>query len=759
MERIVSPRLFAHVVLLVACLALPSSPRAAVRDSVTDAADQVITTYYTNILGRAPDSPGAAFWKGTAAGLQVVGAGPAETWRVMALQFYASPEFASRATTDEQFVASVYRTVYGREADSGGLAFWTESLANGLPRDAVLADFLFAPEFDDTMRALFGDIQSRAEVALVIDYYRGFLGRLPDAAGLVYWRDRLREAQCSGLDLMATADEMSASFLGSPEYAALARDSSRTIAGFYDAFLHRGADLDGLRFWQGRLQPDGLDGVRRAFLQSPEFQGHVATVAAQGCAKLSDRSDLALAEAEPGPSPFLAALRLRGNALDHVVSVTFTIAPLPGSASRPVHASYTDAYLRGRGYGPAAPDYRIPVFGLYQSWSNTVGVQVAFDDGSLRSLDVSVATPAWTDPSGVYDAVEILKPRVPGTRLDFDYFFIKSILTGPLVLDSDGEVRWWAPSGRASGSAAFRQDTFVSGDPASRGMRLLRLDGTATDVVLDDPSFLRFGHNVDPGKRGLLAEMDVSRDGLTDLENVIAEVDLGGTVLRQWSLGDIISIHMRARGDDPTAFVELGRDWFHVNAATYDPGDDSLIVSSRENFLVKIDYATGAIRWILGDPTKYWYSFPSLRELSLTLDNDGLYPIGQHAVSVTGQGRMMVFNNGTASISQPAGAPVGDSRTYSAVSEYEVDEATRTAREIYRFDNGQSIYSGFCSSVYRAGSSLLVNYAVAERSTRARILALDPDANIVFEMRFRNPRACDTSWNSVPVPFHDLSLQ
>jgi Arylsulfotransferase (ASST). len=29
-----------------------------------------------------------------------------------------------------------------------------------------------------------------------------------------------------------------------------------------------------------------------------------------------------------------------------------------------------------------------------------------------------------------------------------------------------------------------------------------------------------------------------------------------------------------------------------------------VIVSSRENFVIAIDYETGAIKWILGDPTK-----------------------------------------------------------------------------------------------------------------------------------------------------------
>lgn len=109
-------------------------------------------------------------------------------------------------------------------------------------------------------------------------------------------------------------------------------------------------------------------------------------------------------------------------------------------------------------------------------------------------------------------------------------------------------------------------------------------------------------------------------------------------MLNQWQLGAILGAYMESQGDDPSAFVRPGTDWFHNNAATYDPVDDSVIISSRENFVIKLDYSTGRIIWILGDPTKYWYTFPSLRAKALTLAPGGLYPIGQHAVSISSDG-------------------------------------------------------------------------------------------------------------------------
>ena len=92
---------------------------------------------------------------------------------------------------------------------------------------------------------------------------------------------------------------------------------------------------------------------------------------------------------------------------------------------------------------------------------------------------------------------------------------------------------------------------------------------------------------------------------------------------------------MRAGGYDPSQFVYSPTDWFHNNAATYYRANDSLIVSSRENFVICIDYNTSAIKWILGDPAKKWYQFPSLRHFALTAAPGSVPPIGEHGVSIT----------------------------------------------------------------------------------------------------------------------------
>ena len=90
-------------------------------------------------------------------------------------------------------------------------------------------------------------------------------------------------------------------------------------------------------------------------------------------------------------------------------------------------------------------------------------------------------------------------------------------------------------------------------------------------------------------------------DTTTHYNSVNIEVDASGRVLKTWNMAHIIGAAMIAGGDDPSRFVyPTPTDWFHLNGVTYNRADDSLIVSSRENFLICLDYETTAIKWIPG---------------------------------------------------------------------------------------------------------------------------------------------------------------
>ena len=209
---------------------------------------------------------------------------------------------------------------------------------------------------------------------------------------------------------------------------------------------------------------------------------------------------------------------------------------------------------------------------------------------------------------------------------------------------------------------------------------------------------------------------------------------------------------MIENGDDPANFVRDGVDWFHMNSAIYSESDDSIIVSSRENFVIKIDYKTSKIKWLLGDESKHWYvNYPSLRTLSL-LSND-TKPIGQHALSLVA-GELLLFNDGQFSFNQPEEQPAGLALTSSPSAKYVIDENTLTASVSWEYD--PAIYSDVCSSIYQDESSVagdyLVNFAAVNRLNSEPIATIiqgvNEDKELMFEFQFDTKAPCAAAWNS-----------
>ncbi len=244
------------------------------------------THYYRSILRRAPDAGGKVFWDGEASRVQALGANVNEVWFTMSAAFYFSAEYAAFNRDNAAFVTDLYGTFFNRAPDAAGFADWTGQLAAGMPREVVLTSFLFSPEFATFTQAIFGATTVRKEIDVVGDFYRGLLARLPDNDGFAFWVTQFRTAQCQGASAVtAQAESMSRQFAQSGEYLARNRSNGQYVGDLYNAFLRRGGELAGVQFWIAQLDSGARtrEGVRQAFVASPEFQARVAAVIAQGC--------------------------------------------------------------------------------------------------------------------------------------------------------------------------------------------------------------------------------------------------------------------------------------------------------------------------------------------------------------------------------------------------------------------------------------------------------------------------------------------
>lgn len=407
-----------------------------------------------------------------------------------------------------------------------------------------------------------------------------------------------------------------------------------------------------------------------------------------------------------------------------------------------------------RGYlAQGGSQIMLPVFGLYANSVNNVTVTVNLMDGSSTQMNQVISTDAFSDPCG-FNNRTIIQPRTSSTLLSYDFILAKNkcgSTYSPAILDTDGAVRWVGTAPTVSSTAGLLQNSVFLG--SGNNFYRIEFDGAFSTILSN--SAIAFHHNLDPGKLGIIADWDTG----SQVESYNVEIDRNGNVLKSWDLAGIISNAMTAGGDDPSQFVyPTPTDWFHNNAVTYRKSDNSLVISSRENFVIAIDYDTGAIKWILGDSTKKWYQFPSLRRYALALGPNTLPPIGQHAVSFTADDKLLLFDDGQNSIFQ---MPPGQQRTYSAARKYDLDLTNRVATEVWNFTNGQSLFSPYCSSIYEdLPSHYLIDYAIISNLPGGQymeLLGLEPSGAKVFDYRYATT-SCNTAWNSIQIHLEQVQF-
>lgn len=148
---------------------------------------------YRALLGRAPDAGGLRFW---------VNRRRSGSWTLnrMATAFSSSSEFQRKygSLTNKQFVTQIYTDVLGREADPGGVAYWTGKLDAGQrTRGTVMVGFSESNEYK----------RKQVENTDVAVAYIFLLGRAATSGETTDWVTR----QKGGTPLATLAGELLAS--------------------------------------------------------------------------------------------------------------------------------------------------------------------------------------------------------------------------------------------------------------------------------------------------------------------------------------------------------------------------------------------------------------------------------------------------------------------------------------------------------------------------------------------------------------------
>jgi hypothetical protein len=246
-------------------------------------------------------------------------------------------------------------------------------------------------------------------------------------------------------------------------------------------------------------------------------------------------------------------------------------------------------------------------------------------------------------------------------------------------------------------------------------------------------------------------DADAKRVTANVIGDLILEVALDGTIVRQWKMLDILdpyrlcygscSGYWKARG------FEDSNDWCHTNAVTYSAADDCLIVSLRtQDCLIKFSAASGELKWILGDPGN-WQAPWSEKLLKPVGDVEWQYH--QHDVSVTPTGTILCFDNGNYR-ALPFAEKMPDADCYSRGVEFAVDEDAITVTQVWSFGDGGAdrtfaCYQGGAYRLPETGNTFLSFGGVctkdgaptsnnADAFARSRLVEVTPNGDIVFDM-------------------------
>lgn len=352
-------------------------------------------------------------------------------------------------------------------------------------------------------------------------------------------------------------------------------------------------------------------------------------------------------------------------------------------------------------------DHAIPLLELRENTTYAVTLRLETDDGAVDERALAFRT----------EPVDLLMPRLELLANDGAEPGLRVVPVGDaaapyliLVVDVEGRPVYALKTGIDSKAVTFHpRDAWwgvllwgtvkrlsVFGDTLDAWAGERDLEPGVTEVpvrtlhhevlFLEDGSFWSFDkvERAVPDYPVSVADLSQRAPAVIDDDHVV-RIAPDGSLLADFSLADRLD-PTRVTADSLTENRVGVYDWAHANGIALVPGEDALLVSMRhQDAVVKMDAATGEIRWILGNHDG-WPA--SLRPLLLT-------PVGapfdwqyhQHAPHALPGGRVVLFDNGNAQRTTPySNAPVVPS--YTRLVEYEIDDAARTVRQVGAYVEG-----------------------------------------------------------------------
>lgn len=408
--------------------------------------------------------------------------------------------------------------------------------------------------------------------------------------------------------------------------------------------------------------------------------------------------------------------------------------------------------------------HSIPVLGLYADTMNTVTVTLTTKSGQQYQGNLFVNTDPLPAVFPEMNVVTLQRDKMePGLHLvevlianngEFDAY--------PMMFDDNGDVRWYINMSAVKPFpfTTYRMQNgnwlFIS------WVELYELSDLGQLIRHDRLTNYSADHDVIELANGELLmgaskkDSRIVREGkaVESRYDYVIQVNKDRKVIKEWDLRQVLDVDRSVFRKDFS--LDFSADWFHLNSVAWSSTDNGLLVSGRNQGVVKVDQ-NNQLQWILA-PHKAWgkagfdgaglettdyllqaldrngQPLPAAVQEGTEASDDFEWPTGQHALRVLDNGNLLLFDNGLA-------RNFSQSFSYSRAVEYRIDPAKKTIQQVWEYgkSRGLDLFSAITSDVDvlpATGNRLLTagNIRLGSLPAHGALVEVTyPDNEVVFE--------------------------
>jgi arylsulfate sulfotransferase len=491
----------------------------------------------------------------------------------------------------------------------------------------------------------------------------------------------------------------------------------------------------------------------------------------QGGAPLEDilKSPVEITLNPQGRVPLGAILQIRTK---EACSVSITV---PGET--PVVLEFED-YLNFR---------EVPVLGLYPGQENELEIKLITQGKQEYKGTTVVTTKAL--PAG-FPTIDVttLQPD----KMEAGFHLIELLLANngkflpyTVMFDNQGVIRWFMDMSEQE-QITYTTYRLKNGNWLYLNwINLLEVDNLGRTIREEKMWGNAGNHEIIEMSNGMLLMGGSKKDSYvmsegrkvpTRFDHVLIWDRLTNRTAMEWDMRKYLKVDRQVfpadYGMDPAT------DWFHVNSIGMSLQDNSVLVSGRNQGVIKIG-ADDSLRWILAphvawgqagfdgkglNTTDYLLAatnsagelYPGEVQQGRISADDFDWPTGQHALNLLPNGNLLLFDNGLRRNFEAK-------PTYSRAVEYKIDEANRTITQVWQYgkERGLDMFSPITSDVdvLLNGNRLITsgNIRASGKPGHGKMVEISyPDNEVVFEADIYFKDALGTgekSWGQFDILF------